>query len=60
MDYQIFFKVATEHLRPTIPTNCHPIFSNIIKKCLDANSSNRPTTKQLLDELFQLKKSSTS
>eukprot|EP01114_Cavostelium_apophysatum_P024228 TRINITY_DN9423_c0_g1_i11.p1 TRINITY_DN9423_c0_g1~~TRINITY_DN9423_c0_g1_i11.p1 ORF type:complete len:805 (-),score=252.92 TRINITY_DN9423_c0_g1_i11:26-2440(-) len=48
MDYQIFFHVAKNGGRVTIPNGTPPVLVDLITKCWDADPSNRPNSTELL------------
>ncbi|KAM3321239.1 serine/threonine-protein kinase STY13 [Capsicum chacoense] len=48
---QAAFNVVNKGLRPTIPTDCLPVLSDIITCCWDANSDKRPTFSEVVKML---------
>ncbi|CAN4094573.1 unnamed protein product [Withania somnifera] len=48
---QAAFAVANKGIRPTIPTDCLPVVSEIITRCWDADPDSRPTFSQVVKML---------
>jgi len=52
---QIMYKVSNEGLRPQIPEKCPETMCDLMKKCWDDNPDERPTFKDILEDLEKLK-----
>jgi len=53
-DYQIFFNVAKNNKRPTMPSETPVAFVDIFNKCVEANGVDRPTAVEILDALEKM------
>ena len=55
-DFQIIIQSAKKDMRPTIPDNCPPSYTNLIVKCWDKDPEQRPETLQLSEILKELER----
>jgi len=52
--FQIIFSVGTEGMRPTIPDNCPPDYSALMRECWDIEATNRPSFSIVLQRLSDM------
>eukprot|EP00002_Diphylleia_rotans_P035447 TRINITY_DN7734_c0_g1_i2.p1 TRINITY_DN7734_c0_g1~~TRINITY_DN7734_c0_g1_i2.p1 ORF type:complete len:791 (+),score=168.71 TRINITY_DN7734_c0_g1_i2:48-2420(+) len=57
---QVATAVAFRDLRPSIPSNCPPSFSNLFTECWDANPKVRPPFRDILARLAKMMEGSSS
>lgn len=53
---QIAYAAAEQGMRPKIPDDCPPEYSELMQQCWASSPGERPTFQQILKRLFQLKK----
>ena len=54
LDYQIFYQVSANNLRPTIPNTCPEALKSLIQQCWDREPENRPSASELFDQITTL------
>jgi len=52
--FQIIFSVGTEGMRPTIPDNCPPDYTALMKECWDVDPRSRPSFAAILQRLQEI------
>ncbi len=50
-DFQIAIAASEKGIRPTTPAICPPPWADLIKRCVEHNPVDRPTTAEMLKEL---------